>query len=218
MPARTGQNIPVQGNAQGIIARTFAHSHGTPQLVEAPSCARTTQRPMDNRIALPRAVAHAAGALWVIGRREAQRPEYYPHSYLQKWFVWGRFRTYSGGRQWTPQNGGNPHRCLRCGERLAAGGRGRCAAEGRQNGIRVHPAYTTQSTCMRVRSPQSARLPTQLPTNVGACVNRPPEARFGDSGGSEGLGFEVSEGLGPQICSPYPEASSEPSALHGNGR
>ena len=56
----------------------------------------------------------------------------------------------------------------------------------------VHPAYTTHSTNMRVRSPQMARLPTQLPTNVGGCVNRPPEARFGDSGGSEGLGFEVS--------------------------
>jgi hypothetical protein len=55
----------------------------------------------------------------------------------------------------------------------------------------VHPAYTTHSTGMRVRSPQMARLPTQLPTNVGGCVNRPPEARFGGSGGSEGLGFEV---------------------------
>jgi hypothetical protein len=82
-------------------------------------------------------------------------------------------------------------------------------------GLRVHPAYTTHSTGMRVRSPQMARLPTQLPTNVYGCLNGPREARFGGSGGSEGLGFEVWAALGAQICLPYPEASPEPSGPLG---
>ena len=55
-----------------------------------------------NRIALPRAVAHAAGRLWVKGRREALRSECYPHSYPQKCFVVsgsGPTQAAAGGRR-----------------------------------------------------------------------------------------------------------------------
>ena len=37
-----------------------------------------------NRAALARANAEVAGSMWVIGRREAQQPECYPHRYPQK--------------------------------------------------------------------------------------------------------------------------------------
>ena len=58
----------------------------------------------------------------------------------------GRLRAYPGGRQWTRQNAGNTHLCLRCVDRLAADGQRRCATEGWQTGFRVHPAGIEPAT------------------------------------------------------------------------